>query len=127
MEASVEDLILETPDPSLPGKCQVKGVILGDGRPVLASSVILTNGTFLRGTMRIGMEERPAGRWGEEPAVGLAQTLDNLGFTVGRLKTGTPPRIAKDSVNFDVVERHEADNPPVPFSFMSDKVWIQVQ
>ncbi|KAE8577566.1 hypothetical protein XENTR_v10022945 [Xenopus tropicalis] len=127
MEGSVEDLILEAPDPNLPGKCQVKGVVLGDGSPVLASSVVLTNGTFLRGTVRIGLEEQPAGRWGEEPAVGLAQTLDHLGFTVGRLKTGTPPRIAKNSVDFGAVERHEADSPPVPFSFMSDKVWIQPQ
>ncbi|KAM4697698.1 5-taurinomethyluridine-[tRNA] synthase subunit MTO1, mitochondrial [Rhinophrynus dorsalis] len=124
-EGSVEDLILEPPDPDHPGKCQVNGVILEDGSRIKAGSVVLTNGTFLRGTVRIGTEEVPAGRWGEQPAVGLAHTLESLGFTVGRLKTGTPPRIAKGSVNFSVVERHEADNPPVPFSFMNERVWIK--
>ncbi|XP_075422418.1 5-taurinomethyluridine-[tRNA] synthase subunit MTO1, mitochondrial [Ascaphus truei] len=124
-EGSVEDLILEPPDPNLPGKCRVHGVIITDGSRALAGSVVLTNGTFLRGMVRIGMERVPAGRWGEEPAVGLAQTLDSLGFAVGRLKTGTPPRIAKDSVDFSVLERHEADKPPVPFSFMNDRVSIE--
>uniref|UniRef100_A0A8C5R246 5-taurinomethyluridine-[tRNA] synthase subunit MTO1, mitochondrial n=1 Tax=Leptobrachium leishanense TaxID=445787 RepID=A0A8C5R246_9ANUR len=124
-EGSVEDLILKPSDPGAPGKCQVNGVLLGDGSQVLADSVVLTNGTFLRGMVRIGRESMPAGRWGEEPSVGLAQTLERLGFTVGRLKTGTPPRIAKDSVDFTAVERHEADNPPVPFSFVSNGVWIK--
>ncbi|XP_068102564.1 protein MTO1 homolog, mitochondrial [Hyperolius riggenbachi] len=125
LEGSVEDLILEPADPSHPGKCQVSGVILGDGSKVKASSVVLTNGTFLRGMVRIGMEHIPAGRWGEEPAIGLAQTLERLGFSVGRLKTGTPPRISKDSIDFSVLSRQEADNPPVPFSFMNDRVWIK--
>uniref|UniRef100_A0AAV3A2C2 5-taurinomethyluridine-[tRNA] synthase subunit MTO1, mitochondrial n=1 Tax=Pyxicephalus adspersus TaxID=30357 RepID=A0AAV3A2C2_PYXAD len=124
-EGSVEDLILEPPDPSYPGKCQVSGVILADGSKIMARSVVLTNGTFLRGTVRIGTENIPAGRWGEEPAVGLALTLERLGFNVGRLKTGTPPRILKDSVDFSVLARSDADNPPVPFSFMNDRVWIK--
>ncbi|XP_053326892.1 protein MTO1 homolog, mitochondrial [Spea bombifrons] len=124
-EGSVEDLVLEPADPSQPGKCRVGGVILADGSRVSARSVVLTNGTFLRGTVRIGTEQRAAGRWGEEPSVGLAQTLERLGFAVGRLKTGTPPRIAKRSVDFTVLERHDADNPPVPFSFMSSSVWIR--
>lgn len=124
-EGSVEDLLLDPPDPSRSGKCQVSGVILADGSRILASSVVLTNGTFLRGTVRIGLEHIPAGRWGEEPAVGLAHTLERLGFTIGRLKTGTPPRILKESVDFSVLARHDADNPPVPFSFMNDNVWIK--
>ncbi|CAH2307848.1 MTO1 homolog, mitochondrial [Pelobates cultripes] len=124
-EGSVEDLLLKPPDPNLPGKCQVNGVLLDDDSQVLASSVVLTNGTFLRGTVKIGTETLPAGRWGEKPSVGLAQTLERLGFTVGRLKTGTPPRIAKASVDFSVLERHDADNPPVPFSFMNENVWIK--
>ncbi|XP_044159427.1 protein MTO1 homolog, mitochondrial isoform X2 [Bufo gargarizans] len=124
-EGSVEDLILDPPDPTHPGKCQVSGVILADGSKIFAHSVVLTNGTFLRGMVRVGTEHIPAGRWGEAPAVGLAQTLERLGFAVGRLKTGTPPRISKESVNFSAVARHEADNPPVPFSFMNDRVWIK--
>ncbi|KAM8960348.1 5-taurinomethyluridine-[tRNA] synthase subunit MTO1, mitochondrial [Pelodytes ibericus] len=124
-EGSVEDLILEPPDPRFPGKSQVNGVVLADGSRIAAKSVVLTNGTFLRGTVRIGTEQLAAGRWGEEPSVGLAQTLDRLGFVVGRLKTGTPPRLAKDSVDFSVLKRHEADNPPVPFSFMNESVRIK--
>ncbi|KAM3915841.1 5-taurinomethyluridine-[tRNA] synthase subunit MTO1, mitochondrial [Leptodactylus fuscus] len=125
IEGSVEDLILDPPDSNHPGKCQVSGVILADGSKILSNSVVLTNGTFLRGMVRVGTEHIPAGRWGEAPAVGLAHTLERLGFSVGRLKTGTPPRIAKNSVDFNAVARHEADNPPVPFSFMSDRVWIK--
>ncbi|XP_056390634.1 protein MTO1 homolog, mitochondrial [Hyla sarda] len=124
-EGSVEDLILDAPDSAHPGKCQVSGVILADGSKICANSVVLTNGTFLRGTVRLGTQHIPAGRWGEAPAVGLAQTLERLGFAVGRLKTGTPPRISKESVDFGAVTRHEADNPPVPFSFMNDRVWIK--
>ncbi|KAG9464040.1 hypothetical protein GDO78_020608 [Eleutherodactylus coqui] len=124
-EGSVEDLILDSPDSHHPGKCQVSGVILADGSKIFADSVVLTNGTFLRGTVCVGTEHIPAGRWGEEPAVGLAHTLQCLGFAVGRLKTGTPPRVLKDSIDFSAVARHEADNPPVPFSFMNDHVWIK--
>ncbi|KAM9305394.1 5-taurinomethyluridine-[tRNA] synthase subunit MTO1, mitochondrial [Gastrophryne carolinensis] len=124
-EGSVEDLMLEEPDPSFPGKFRISGVVLANGSKIWAGSVVLTNGTFLRGMVRIGTEEMPAGRWGEEPAVGLAQTLERLGFAVGRLKTGTPPRISKDSVDFSALIRQEADNPPVPFSFMNDCVWIK--
>lgn len=91
-----------------------------------AGSVILTTGTFLRGVIVIGLETHPAGRIGDQPSIGLAQTLENLGFTIGRLKTGTPPRLRKDSVDFSVLERETADDPPVPFSFLSGAVWIKV-
>ncbi|XP_038603794.1 protein MTO1 homolog, mitochondrial isoform X2 [Tachyglossus aculeatus] len=124
-EASVEDLILTKPDSGYPGKCRVSGVVLADGSQVPAESVILTTGTFLRGMVLIGLEEHPAGRLGDQPSVGLAQTLEELGFALGRLKTGTPPRIAKDSVNFSILNKNTPDNPPVPFSFLSEKVWIQ--
>ncbi|XP_075035177.1 5-taurinomethyluridine-[tRNA] synthase subunit MTO1, mitochondrial isoform X2 [Mixophyes fleayi] len=124
-EGSVEDLILGPPDPTYPGKCQVSGIILADGSKILANSVVLTNGTFLRGMVRIGTEHVPAGRWGDEPAVGLAHTLERLGFAVGRLKTGTPPRVLKDSIDYSNLQRHEADSEPVPFSFMNDSVWIK--
>uniref|UniRef100_A0A8C4IWX8 5-taurinomethyluridine-[tRNA] synthase subunit MTO1, mitochondrial n=2 Tax=Dromaius novaehollandiae TaxID=8790 RepID=A0A8C4IWX8_DRONO len=124
-EASVEDLLLTEPEPDHPGKCQVTGVILGDGSRVHAGSVILTTGTFLRGVVVIGLEMHPAGRLGDQPAIGLAQTLEKLGFAVGRLKTGTPPRLAKDTVDFSGLEKRTADNPPVPFSFLSKAVWIK--
>ncbi|KAH1172540.1 protein MTO1 homolog, mitochondrial [Mauremys mutica] len=124
-EASVEDLLLMEPEPDRPGKCQVSGVILGDGSKVHAGSVVLTTGTFLRGMVFIGLKMHPAGRLGDQPSIGLAQTLEKLGFAVGRLKTGTPPRLAKDSIDFSILERHMADNPPVPFSFLSEAVWIK--
>ncbi|KAF1403914.1 hypothetical protein FQV23_0013085, partial [Spheniscus humboldti] len=124
-EASVEDLLLTEPEPDHPGKCQVTGVVLGDGSTVHAGSVILTTGTFLRGMVLIGLEMHPAGRLGDQPAIGLAQTLEKLGFAVGRLKTGTPPRLAKDTIDFSGLEERAADNPPVPFSFLSEAVWIK--
>ncbi|NWW54051.1 MTO1 protein, partial [Pedionomus torquatus] len=124
-EASVEDLLLTEPEPERPGKCQVTGVVLGDGSTVRAGSVVLTTGTFLRGMILIGLETQPAGRLGDQPAVGLAQTLEKLGFAVGRLKTGTPPRLAKDTIDFSRLEERVADNPPVPFSFLSEAVWIK--
>ncbi|XP_069100063.1 protein MTO1 homolog, mitochondrial isoform X3 [Pleurodeles waltl] len=124
-EGSVEDLLISELQPQLPGKYKVTGVIVADGSLIEAGSVVLTNGTFLRGMVGIGLTLHPAGRMGEQPSLGLAHTLENLGFIVGRLKTGTPPRIAKDSVDFSVLERHTADNPAVPFSFLNDSVWIQ--
>ncbi|NXP60799.1 MTO1 protein, partial [Chloropsis cyanopogon] len=124
-EASVEDLLLTEPEPGRPGKCQVTGVVLGDGSTVHAGSVILTTGTFLRGMIHIGLEMHPAGRLGDQPAIGLAHTLEKLGFAVGRLKTGTPPRLAKDTIDFRGLEERAADNPPVPFSFLSEAVWIK--
>ncbi|XP_036236936.1 protein MTO1 homolog, mitochondrial [Molothrus ater] len=124
-EASVEDLLLTEPEPGRPGKCQVTGVVLGDGSAVRAGSVILTTGTFLRGVIHIGLETHPAGRLGDQPAIGLAHTLERLGFAVGRLKTGTPPRLAKDTIDFSGLEERAADNPPVPFSFLSEAVWIK--
>ncbi|XP_044529819.1 protein MTO1 homolog, mitochondrial [Gracilinanus agilis] len=124
-ESAVEDLLLMEPDLDHPGKCRVSGVVLEDGSRVHAESVILTTGTFLRGMMLIGLESYPAGRLGDRPSIGLAQTLEKLGFVVGRLKTGTPPRIAKDSINFSILNKQMPDNPSVPFSFLNEAVWIR--
>ncbi|XP_040839567.1 protein MTO1 homolog, mitochondrial [Ochotona curzoniae] len=124
-EGAVEDLILSEPEPGHPGRCRISGVVLVDGSTVHAESVILTTGTFLRGQVVIGLETHPAGRLGDQPSIGLAQTLEKLGFVVGRLKTGTPPRIAKDSINFSILNKQTPDDPPVPFSFLNDTVWIK--
>ncbi|XP_007515851.1 protein MTO1 homolog, mitochondrial [Erinaceus europaeus] len=124
-EGAVEDLILTEPEPEHMGKCRVCGVVLMDGSTVHAESVILTTGTFLRGLVVIGLEMHPAGRLGDQPSIGLAQTLEKLGFVVGRLKTGTPPRIAKESIDFSILNKHTPDNPSVPFSFMNETVWIK--
>ncbi|XP_036104968.1 protein MTO1 homolog, mitochondrial [Molossus molossus] len=124
-EGAVEDLILTEPEPEHTGKCCVSGVVLEDGSKVYADSVILTTGTFLRGVIVIGLEMHPAGRLGDQPSIGLAQTLEKLGFVVGRLKTGTPPRIAKESINFSILNKQTPDNPPMPFSFINETVWIK--
>ncbi|XP_047588907.1 protein MTO1 homolog, mitochondrial [Lutra lutra] len=124
-EGAVEDLILTEPEPEHTGKCRVSGVVLADGSTVHAESVVLTTGTFLRGVIVIGLETHPAGRLGDQPSIGLAQTLEKLGFVVGRLKTGTPPRIAKESINFSILNKQTPDNPSIPFSFINETVWIK--
>ena len=73
---------------------------MADGTKVYAPSVVLTAGTFLRGRINIGLKVREAGRMGDAPAVGLAKTIEDLGFTMGRLRTGTPPRIARSSIKY---------------------------
>ncbi|XP_017465310.1 PREDICTED: protein MTO1 homolog, mitochondrial [Rhagoletis zephyria] len=121
--AAVDDLYLET---NADGNSQCcKGVVLKSGEIVPGRTVILTTGTFLRANINIGLEVRPAGRIGDEPAMALGQSLENLGFRMGRLKTGTPPRIAKDSIGYERLARHSGDNPPMPFSFMNERVWIE--
>lgn len=121
--AAVDDLFI---DAGADGKTQYcKGVVLQSGEIVYSHTVILTTGTFLRANINIGLEVRPAGRIGDEPAMALGQSLETIGFRMGRLKTGTPPRIAKDSIDYDRITRHTGDNPPVPFSFLNDRVWIE--
>ncbi|XP_046391324.1 protein MTO1 homolog, mitochondrial isoform X2 [Ischnura elegans] len=126
--AAVEDLLLESHCSSIPGQAaavKCVGVILGNGSVIRGRSVVITTGTFLRGQINIGLEVRPAGRVGDDAAIGLANTLEKIGFRMGRLKTGTPPRLHKDSINFSACAEHHGDNPPHPFSFMNDDVWIK--
>ncbi|MBM3579768.1 MAG: tRNA uridine-5-carboxymethylaminomethyl(34) synthesis enzyme MnmG [Alphaproteobacteria bacterium] len=92
--------------------------------PLTTKSVILTTGTFLRGVIHIGDKKIPAGRVGEEPSHGLSKTLELHGFALARLKTGTPPRILKSSINFAGLEEQPGDNPPQPFSYLSEKITV---
>ncbi|XP_011882975.1 PREDICTED: protein MTO1 homolog, mitochondrial [Vollenhovia emeryi] len=117
-ESSVEDLILENE----PLSCQ--GVILRDGTKIFGDAVVITTGTFLKGQINIGLEKRPAGRMNDESSIGLANTLDRLGFRIGRLKTGTPPRLEKESIDFTKCLEVLPDSSPIPFSFMNDNVWL---
>lgn len=87
-------------------------------------AVVLTTGTFLRGIIHRGDEQIPAGRVGEAPAVGMAQTLEKLGFPLGRLKTGTPARLDGRTIDWSVVEEQRGDEPPVPFSYMTDQIQV---
>ncbi|MCQ2610613.1 MAG: tRNA uridine-5-carboxymethylaminomethyl(34) synthesis enzyme MnmG [Treponema sp.] len=105
------------------GKRQkVTAVVTERGRIIPVRAVVLTTGTFLGGRIFIGEYDAPCGRLGEAAAFGLTQSLQRLGFTTGRLKTGTPPRILKESVNFDVLEKQYGDENVIPFSFETEKV-----
>lgn len=109
-EAAAEDLIVE--------EGAVVGVVAG-GEEIRARAVILTTGTFLNGVLHIGAEQTPGGRWGEEPSLGLTPALKKLGLRVGRLKTGTPPRLDKNTIDWRKCERQDGDNPAKPFSFLT--------
>lgn len=125
---SVEDLLLNDINGNEQNAVkQCNGVLLKDGTKITAKAVIITTGTFLRGQINIGLDIRPAGRIGDEPAIGLANTLEALKFRMGRLKTGTPPRIKKDTINFSNLGIQLGDSPPVPFSFMNERVWIEAK
>lgn len=121
--AAVDNILIEDETPDLQGR-RCGGVLLANGEVVRSRSVVLTTGTFLRAHINIGLDVRPAGRIGDAPAKALGEAIDRLGFRMGRLKTGTPPRIAKNSIDFSQLERHEGDDPPTPFSFLNNQVWI---
>nr|XP_008195932.1 PREDICTED: protein MTO1 homolog, mitochondrial [Tribolium castaneum] len=125
--ASVEDLIVENPTTNSNKQTVIDchGIILSDGTKIHAKSVIITTGTFLNGQINIGTKIYPAGRIGDQPSIGLAKTLAALSLKMGRLKTGTPPRLNSNTINYKVCDIQKGDNPPLPFSFMNDKVWIK--
>lgn len=100
----------------------VCAVILQDGRRFSCRSTVLTTGTFLRGLIHIGNRKIPAGRVGEDPSLGLSRTLERLGVKLGRLKTGTPARLDGKTIDWNAVGRQSADEDPVPFSFMTDRI-----
>lgn len=100
------------------GGTRITGVETGDGRRYTARAVIITAGTFLRGRIHLGTETQiPAGRAGDQPSVEMAQIIDNIGLTVSRFKTGTPPRVDGRSVDWSKVERQDGDSPEFRFSF----------
>ena len=103
-------------------RAAVRGVRLADGRELAARCVVLAAGTFLRGLMHCGPDQTPGGRRGEPPAERLSASLQALGLTLGRLKTGTPPRIARASLDLDKLQTQPGDKDPVPFSFMTDRI-----
>ena len=113
---AIEDLLLNE------DRTRVIGVVTGSGEKVFAGAVVLTTGTFLGGLIHRGEERIPAGRIGEAPALGLSNTLRSLGFAVGRLKTGTPPRLDGRTIDWASLEMQPGDDPPEPFSFLTDKI-----
>ncbi|AEO57641.1 hypothetical protein MYCTH_2304034 [Thermothelomyces thermophilus ATCC 42464] len=115
-------------DPAADGaKSKITGVRLESGEVLPTSQVVITTGTFLGGEIHIGLEAYPSGRMGEQATFGLSKSLRDAGFQLGRLKTGTPPRIAKDSIEWDILEEQRGDEPPVPFSYLNDAVAVQDQ
>jgi tRNA uridine 5-carboxymethylaminomethyl modification enzyme len=101
---------------------RVTGVKLGEGRSLSADAVVITTGTFLRGLIHLGEKNWPAGRVGEAPAMGLSASFEKAGFTLGRLKTGTPPRLDGTTIDWSAVEMQPGDDPPEPFSVMTDRI-----
>jgi tRNA uridine 5-carboxymethylaminomethyl modification enzyme len=114
VQAEADDLIIA-------GK-QIAGLKLADGRELGAGAVVLTTGTFLRGLIHIGERKTPAGRVGEAPTMGLSLTLERLGFPLGRLKTGTPPRLDGHTIDWTAVEMQPGDEPPEPFSMLTERI-----
>ncbi|NIA71694.1 tRNA uridine-5-carboxymethylaminomethyl(34) synthesis enzyme MnmG [Pelagibius litoralis] len=114
-EAAVHDLILDAE-----GHCC--GVTSETGESLQAAAVVLTTGTFLRGLIHIGAQRIPAGRAGEAPAVGLSATLERAGFQLGRLKTGTPPRLDGRTIDYDGLTAQPGDSPPEPFSTLTETI-----
>ncbi|MGR3527266.1 MAG: tRNA uridine-5-carboxymethylaminomethyl(34) synthesis enzyme MnmG [Paracoccaceae bacterium] len=98
---------------------QVQGIRLADGSDLSARAVVLTTGTFLRGVIHIGDVSRPGGRMGDKPSIPLAERIDSFGLPLGRLKTGTPPRLDGRTINWDALEEQPGDDEPVLFSFLS--------
>ncbi|MFO1112826.1 MAG: tRNA uridine-5-carboxymethylaminomethyl(34) synthesis enzyme MnmG, partial [Rhodospirillales bacterium] len=101
---------------------QVRGVVTGEGERIGAGAVVITTGTFLRGEIHIGERRQPAGRIGEPPAVGLSAALGALGLPLGRLKTGTPPRLDGRTIAYDSLQVQKGDDPPEPFSFLTERI-----
>src|ERR1700688_937156 len=114
IEAEADDLIMAAG--------RVAGLRLGDGREIGAAAVVLTTGTFLRGLIHIGEQKIAAGLAGEAPAIGLALTLERLGFALGRLKTVTPPRLDGRTIDWGAVEMQPGDEPPEPFSTLTERI-----
>jgi tRNA uridine 5-carboxymethylaminomethyl modification enzyme len=106
---------------------RINGVQLESGEIIQTNHVVITTGTFLGGEIHIGLESFPSGRMGEAATFGLSKSLRNAGFKLGRLKTGTPPRLAKNTINFEVLEAQTGDNPPMPFSYLNREVGVKDQ
>ena len=101
---------------------RVAGIALEDGDSYRCDALIVTTGTFLNGLVHVGAEQRPSGRAGEPPSRDLAESLKSFGFSWGRLKTGTPPRLHRRSIDFTRAREERGDDPPVPFSFLSGAI-----
>tara|TARA_B100001939_G_scaffold50588_1_gene39811 strand:+ start:78 stop:1988 length:1911 start_codon:yes stop_codon:yes gene_type:complete len=115
-EGAVADLVISNK--------KVTGIVLADGTQILTRAVVLTAGTFLGGVIHLGNERTPAGRFGESPSNALSQRLRGLGLPIGRLKTGTPARLDKATIDWASLEMQQADETLIPFSYLTDKITV---
>jgi tRNA uridine 5-carboxymethylaminomethyl modification enzyme len=130
--AAIRDLLAETAgltiieaeaaDVRIGADGRLLGVVCADGREIACGAAVLTTGTFLRGVIHVGERQTPAGRVGEAPSIGLARTLERLGLPLGRLKTGTPPRLDRRTIDWDALEADHGDAEPEPFSSMTTSI-----
>ncbi|UIP92252.1 tRNA uridine-5-carboxymethylaminomethyl(34) synthesis enzyme MnmG [Wolbachia endosymbiont of Anopheles demeilloni] len=118
-EESVDDFLIESDSN---GESYIKAVITDSGERILTSRVVLTTGTFLRGVIHMGEQTTPSGRMGDKPAIELANTLKKYDFKLGRFRTGTPPRLDLGTINWSVLQEQVGDNPPTPFSYLTEKI-----
>ncbi|MEJ6784175.1 tRNA uridine-5-carboxymethylaminomethyl(34) synthesis enzyme MnmG [Aminobacter sp. Piv2-1] len=114
VEGEVFDFVLD--------QSRVRAVVLADGRRLDCGAIVLTTGTFLRGLIHIGERKFAAGRMNEQASIGLSETLKRAGFALGRLKTGTPPRLDGKTIDWASLEKQAADEDPVPFSLLTDRL-----
>jgi tRNA uridine 5-carboxymethylaminomethyl modification enzyme len=117
IEGAAEDLKIEADG-------RLSSIILQDGRMLSCGAAVLTTGTFLRGLIHLGEQKTPAGRVGEKPSIKLAETLQRLGFPLGRLKTGTPARLDGRTIDWSACEAQPGDAVPAPFSYLTDKIQV---
>ncbi|KAK5071963.1 Mitochondrial Translation Optimization [Lithohypha guttulata] len=127
LEGKVADIIVskeDIPEDDKVSTGKITGIRLEDGQVITASQVVITTGTFLGGEIHIGLEAFPSGRMGEAATFGLSKSLRDAGFQLGRLKTGTPPRLDRDTIDFSILEPQPGDSPPHPFSYLNSTVQI---
>jgi len=117
IQGEVGDLVLDG--------AQVCGVVLADGSRLMAGAVVLTTGTFLRGMIHIGNKTKPGGRIGNKASIHLAERIQDMGFALGRLKTGTPPRLDGRTIDWSALESQPGDDDPVMFSFLHERPFVQ--
>lgn len=124
----VSDIVVSKNDePEMGAKSKITGIKLESGEVLPTSQVIITTGTFLGGEIHIGLEAYPSGRIGEAATFGLSKSLREAGFQLGRLKTGTPPRLDKKTIKWDILKEEHGDYPPRPFSYLNDTVSVKDQ
>lgn len=122
--AQVNDIILEKQINDEATSYKAVGVIIENGKQLYSKSIVITTGTFLRANITIGLETKAAGRIGDKPSEELGKSISDIGFQMGRLKTGTPPRLDGRTIDFSKVEKKLPDYPPQAFSYMNDRVTI---